>query len=60
MNRLPGDPGAERSRLHDLLHSCATRPNLYEISSVLQSFEFLYPTIIACFSRFFPESPQAA
>ncbi len=25
MNRLPGDPGAERSRLHDLCHSFASR-----------------------------------
>ena len=41
-------------RLHDLRHSCATRPNFYEISSGLRYVLVLYPFVLAFFFRIHP------
>ena len=52
--------GLHDVRIHDNRHSCATRPNLYEISSDFWNCEFLYTTVLEGVSRNSPESHQPA
>ena len=58
--RLRARADLDDVRLHDCRHSCATRPNFYEISSDFSHHVPFDLTVLERFSKHISESPRPA
>ena len=58
--RIRKEAGLDDVRVHDLRHSCAIRPNFYEISSDFRRYKILQPIEVTWDYGYFPKSPHLA